>query len=357
MSILLRTVAVLLFLAAPTLAQPPEFTSPEVQADRSLVFRVFAPKAEAVKLQGGDVPGVPQGGAMTKGENGVWELKVGPVPAGAYRYRFEVDGVAVVDPRNPATSESNANAWSLASVPGSELCDLKDVPHGAVAKVEYFSKSLDKPRRMHVYTPPGYEKGSEVYPVLYLLHGASDSDASWSTIGRAALILDNLIAAGKAKPMLVVMPNGHTGSFTRGPGLSFVQQVEEFNKDFEQDVRPTVEARYRVSPERRHRAIAGLSMGGYQSLDLAVEHLKDFGYLGVFSSGAFGIAPLFGAEASTAWEDAHQEQLDDAEAKKDLRLLWVGCGKADFLLATSDATVEMLKRHQFNVTYRQTEGG
>ena len=123
-----------------------------------------------------------------------------------------MDGVAVIDPRNPSTSESNNNAWSLVYVPGSDISDTKDVPHGAVASVTYYSETLKRFRRMHVYTPPGYEKGEGKYPVFYLLHGAGDSDDSWSTVGRAGFILDNLIAAGKAKPMIVVMPAGHTGA-------------------------------------------------------------------------------------------------------------------------------------------------
>ena len=214
---------------------------------------------------------------------------MGPVPAGTYRYNFQVDGLAVIDPRNPATSESNTNTWSLLTVPGSPVSDLKDVPHGAVAQVPYYSKSLGRFRRMHVYTPPGYEQGSVKLPILYLLHGAFDCDASWSTVGRAGLILDNLIAAGKAKPMIVVMPMGHTGPFRFGPGGSLQKQMDEFARDFTTDLRPLVERTYRVSAERQHRAIAGLSMGGAQTLNIAMGHLDDYGYVGVFSSGVFGI--------------------------------------------------------------------
>src|SRR5438105_5314157 len=136
----------------------PPVVAPEVAADRIVTFRLRAPSATAVRLEGGDVPGLGRGAAMTKGDDGVWQHSVGPLPAGAYRYVFNVDGVRVVDPVNPATSESNATTWGLVVVPGSELFDLKDVPHGAVAEVHYFSKSLQKPRRMHVYAPPGSEK-------------------------------------------------------------------------------------------------------------------------------------------------------------------------------------------------------
>jgi enterochelin esterase family protein len=245
-------------------------------------------------------------------------------------------------------------------VPGSEISDTRDVPHGAVAAVTYFSQTLKRFRRMHVYTPPGYESGDGKYPVFYLLHGASDSDASWSTVGRAGFILDNLIAAGKAKPMIVVMPAGHTGPFRFGPrgDRSFERQMDEFGDDFSKDVRPYVEKHYRVLADRAHRAIAGLSMGGAQTLNISFGHPEDYGYIGVFSSGIFGIAGGFGGEApNTAWEDSHKKVLDDADLKKGLRLLWIGCGKEDFLLKTSDATVGMLKIHQFQVVSKESAGG
>jgi enterochelin esterase family protein len=338
----------------------PAFVSPEVSADRKITFRLYAPKAEAVRLFSSDIPGKGMGADMKKGENGVWEATVGPVGAGAYRYNFSVGGLSVIDPRNPSTSESNANTWSLVYVPGSEYSDTKDVPHGAVAKVTYYSKSLKKFRRMHAYTPPGYEKGEGKYPVFYLLHGAMDCDASWSTVGRAGFILDNLIAAGKAKPMIVVMPAGHTGPFSFGGrgGRSFDRQMDDFGDDFVKDIRPYVEKNYRVHADRAHRAIAGLSMGGAQTLNIAFSHLDEYGFIGVFSSGIFGIAGGFGgAPPNREWEKRHKETLDRDDLKKGLRLVWIGCGKDDFLLKTSQATVEMLRKHKFDVVSRDTAGG
>jgi enterochelin esterase family protein len=183
--------------------------------DRHVVFRIFAPMAQVVRLTASDIPAIGQG-AMIKGDNGVWEATIGPVDPGAYRYNFNVDRVSVIDPRNPLTSESNNNTWSLIYIPGADFMDTREVPHGAVAAVTYYSSALKKWRRMHIYTPPGYDLGQGKYPILYLLHGAGDSDDSWSTAGRAGFILDNLIAAKKAKPMVVVMPAGHTSQNTAG---------------------------------------------------------------------------------------------------------------------------------------------
>jgi enterochelin esterase family protein len=340
--------------------RPPDFVSPQVSADQKIAFRIHAPKAQAVLLTAGDIPGTGRGVPLKKADNDVWEAAVGPVPPGAYRYRFSVDGVAVIDPRNPSTSESNNNTWSLVYVPGSEVSDTKDVPHGAVARVTYYSQALKRFRRMHVYTPPGYEKGDGKYPVFYLLHGASDSDASWSTVGRAGFILDNLIAAGKARPMLVVMPAGHTGPFRFGAprGRGGDRRTDEFGQDFVQDVRPYVEKNYRVLADQAHRAIAGLSMGGGQTLNIAFAHPDEYGYVGVFSSGVFGIAGgRGGAPPNRQWEERHQEALDNADLKKGLRLVWFGCGKADFLRPTSNATVAMLRQHHIDVVSKETAGG
>jgi enterochelin esterase family protein len=315
-----------------------------------------------VRLNGGDIPGNGMGRELKKGENDVWEVQTDTVPAGAYRYTFNVDGVAVVDPRNPATSESNNNTWSLVYVPGSEFADAKNVPHGAVAAVHYQSSTLGRLRRMHVYTPPGYERGEGKYPVFYLLHGASDSDASWSTVGRAGFILDNLIAEGKAKPMIVVMPAGHTGPFGFGRGGrgagSPDRQLDEFGDDFLKDLKPYIEANYRVITDQAHTAIAGLSMGGAQTLNIAFAQPEKFGYIGVFSSGVFGIAGgRGGAAPNTQWEERHKDALDNAEAKKGQKLVWFACGKEDFLVATSKATVKMLESHDIKVVSKESDGG
>lgn len=340
--------------------QGPQVVSPEIAPDRHVTFRILAPKAEAVRLAAGDIPGNGPGAEMTKGTNGVWEVTIGPIDAGAYRYNFNVDGVSVIDPRNPATSESNNNVWSLVYVPGSDFMDTKDVLHGAVAAVTYYSKSLQKFRRMHVYTPPGYERGRGKFPVFYLLHGAGDSDEAWTSVGRAGFIMDNLIAAGKVKPMVVVMPAGHTRAFGfgRGAGRS---ATDEFVEDFLKDIMPYVEKNYRVYNDRSHRAIAGLSMGGGQTLNIAIPHLEQFSYVGVYSSGIFGITgPRPGAStnepAGPSWEEQHKAVLEDAKLKKGLKLFWFSTGKDDFLIGTTRATVDMFKKHGFEPEFQESSG-
>ena len=337
---------------------PPAVVSPEVQADRHVVFRILAPKAESVKLSGTDIPGVGMGVVMTKQENGVWELSLGPIDPGAYRYNFNVDGVPVIDPRSSAISESNNNVWSLVYVPGADFMDTKKVPHGAVAAVTYYSTALGRFRRMHIYTPPGYELGSAKYPVFYLLHGAGDNDEAWTSVGRAGFILDNLIAAKKAKPMVVVMPAGHTGPF--GPGVR--TPPEEFVNDFVTDIMPSVEKNYRVLTDRSHRAIAGLSMGGSQTLNIAIPHLDQFAYIGVFSSGLIGSFPGGRGVANApppgpSWEEQHKAELDNAGWKKGLKLVWFSTGKDDRLMPTSTATVEMLKKHGIDARFVESPGG
>jgi enterochelin esterase-like enzyme len=203
---------------------------------------------------------------------------------------------------------------------------------------------------MHVYTPPGYELGKGEFPVFYLLHGASDSDDSWTTVGRAGFILNNLIAEKKAKPMLVVMTAGHTARSGGG-----VRGNTDFEKDFENDVMPYIEKHYRVKTDRKSRAIAGLSMGGAQTLNVAFGNLDKFAYIGVYSSGVFGIGNTNQSSEPT-WEERNKAALDDANLKKGLKLVWFGTGKDDFLLTTSQATVEMLKKHKFDVVYNETEG-
>jgi enterochelin esterase-like enzyme len=363
----------------------PPVVSPEVTADRMVVFRLSAPQAQNVRVTGSDMPalagggrggasGTPSPGQMTKAENGVWSVTLGPIDPGAYRYNFNVDGVTVIDPRNPSISESNTNVWSLVYVPGSDVMDTNQVPHGAVADVTYYSTALSRFRRMHVYTPPGYEAGSQKYPIFYLLHGAGDCDDSWTSVGRAGFIFDNLIAAKKMKPMVVVMPAGHTNTTpAAAPATaSAAPPLDDFARDFLTDLMPYAEKTYRVMTDRAHRAIAGLSMGGSQTMNVAFHRLEQFAYIGVFSSGATlggggrGAAPAAAgapaqapaaAPAPTAWETTHLAHLDDPKLKKGTKLVWLSTGVNDGLIANTRSTVEMLKKHGFAPVFKESPGG
>jgi enterochelin esterase family protein len=329
-------------------------TSPKVLSNK-VVLSIYAPEAKAVRLGGSDMPGMGMGQSadLTQSDNGVWHIALGPLDPGAYRYNFNVDGVSVIDPKNTAISESNMNVWSLVYVPGAELMDRNKVPHGAVAEIFYNSNSLKRERRMHVYTPPGYEAGTESYPVFYLLHGAFDCDDSWTTVGRAGFILDNLIAAGTAKPMIVVMPAGHTGGFRFGRS-PVDSAVDEFKLDFTNDVMPYIESHYRIQDGFENKAIAGLSMGGAQTLNV----MENFAYVGVFSSGIFGITGQNpNRPEGPSWEEQHLDFLQSAESKEKLKLLWFATGSEDFLIETSRATVDLFKKYDFAVTYEESGGG
>jgi enterochelin esterase-like enzyme len=346
--------------------RPPQYVSPEVGEGGRVTFRIHAPNAQAVRLSAGDIVGLTrEAGQMTKGENGIWAVTVPTPEPGAYRYNFDVDGVSTIDLRNPATSESFQNTWSVAYVPGALPWDTTEVPHGALAQVTYKSASLGQFRRMHVYTPPGYETGSASYPVFYLLHGAGDSDDSWTSVGRANFILDTLIASGKAVPMIVVMPAGHI----RG-GAPGMQATQDVVNDIIKDVKPYIESHYRVKKGRATTAMAGLSMGGHQTLNAALPNLEQFAYVGVYSSGLIGGFPDLmprppGATGppqrmgptAAEWSATHAAKLSDPALKKGLQLLWFATGKDDFLLGTTKATVAMFEKHGFAPVYRETDGG
>jgi enterochelin esterase-like enzyme len=297
----------------------PAVQSVEILPDRQVTFRISAPQATNVRFTSSDIFNLGPKADMTKNDNGVWETTVGPLEPGAYRYNFSVDGVSTTDPQSPLISESNTHVQSLLYVPGSEYMDTKDVPRGAVAQITYYSKSLGRFRRMHIYTPPGYEANQEKYPILYLLHGAMDNDNAWSTVGRAGFILDNMIAAGKVKPMVVVMPAGHTnasnsmGGLRRGGALSSAQPSDEFSRDFLNDIMPYAETRYRVLTDQPHRAMAGLSMGGMQTHSIAMANLDKFSHIGLFSGGTISA----------------DEITDAAAFKEKVKVLFMSCGSKE----------------------------
>lgn len=350
--------------AAQAQAPPPQVTSPEVHSDGKLTVRIHAPKATVVTLRGDwmDGPGtVP----LVKGDDGVWAATVGPLPADYYSYSLTVDGVRTLDPRNAFIKQGVTTVENMVSVPGPAAAyqALASVPHGEIRQVWYPSSTLGGERRMHVYTPPGYDDGSARYPVLYLLHGGGDEDSGWSTIGRAGFILDNLIASGKAKPMLVVMPNGslpRPANFpTTTPGQPPSPEVlaataslqDRFVAELVNDVIPAVETRFRVVADPASRAIAGLSMGGGQTQRVVVTHPDKFAYVAVWSAG---VNPASIADFETR-NAAFLEGAD--KVNRAIKVYNVTVGDKDFALPGSKALSGLLEKHGVKHTLTITGGG
>jgi enterochelin esterase family protein len=326
----------------PAAAQRPEpLVSPEIHPDRRVTFRFQAPRATEVTLSGEFTQGRRE--PLAKDGQGVWSVTVGPLEPELYWYVFNVDGAAILDPRNPNIKVGRSSSQSLVEVPGSQplFFALQDVPHGAVSIHWYPSKSLGGTRRLHVYTPPEYDREPGArYPVLYLLHGSGDDDGTWTWVGRANLILDNLIAGRKARPMIVVMPMGHAAS---GPDRG--SNTGAFQQDLLNDVIPYVEARYRVLADPRHRAIAGLSMGGGQALNVGLSHLDRFAWVGAFSAAI--------RDPETSLADLFKQP---ASANEKLALLWIGCGKEDRLFDGGWQLSESLTKRGIRHVWRPTEG-
>ena len=328
--------------------------SPEIHQDYRVTFRLYAPQSSQVQLRGEWMEGQERM-ALTNDDQGVWSATVGPLTPDLYNYHFLVDGLMTPDPKNPKMKLGwRSGGVSLVDVAGppAEFHANRNVPHGTVHEHHYFSQSLQAMRRAHVYTPPGYEKDPKAkYPVLYLLHGAVDDDSGWVEIGRAHWIADNLIAAGKARPLIIVMPLGHAVEWNiREPG-ALQQNSARFTEDLIKDVIPLVERTYRVMPGRENRALAGLSMGGMQTLYAGLSNLDKFSHLGVFSAG-------IGRSSPEEFEKRHEVVLKDAgQTNKQLRVLWIGCGKTDFLLQANMALLDILKRSNIRHTSHESEGG
>jgi homoserine O-acetyltransferase len=323
--------------------RPPPLLSPEVSADRRVTFRLRAPGAKEVTVAGQVTR---DRVALVRDADGVWSATVGPVDPGIYEYGFTIDGLRTLDPANPHIKPQRMPTASILEVPGSPplLTEFQDVPHGAVHVHQYRSRPLDgRLRRLHVYTPPGYERRPGArYPVLYLLHGSGDNDACWTVHGRAHLILDNLIAQGKATPMIIVMPDGHALPPEEGRSQD---NTRAFERDLLEEVIPLVEARYRVKSDARDRAIVGLSMGGNQALAVGLVHADRFAWVGGFSSA---VPP----------REVLEPPLADARAlARKLRWLWIGVGKDDQLRARNEELDAWLKERGVRHTWRLTDGG
>ena len=342
--------------AAPALAQvpappsPPPVISPEVHADRRVTFRLRAPNAKEVFVAREGAPKL----AMQKDEQGLWTVTTEPLDPDVYGYSFSVDGVTHFDPSNPATVPNYLYTASSLHVPGPSSLPWEegDVPRGAIHRHFHHSSVVGDHRDFYVYTPPGYDPQAKApYPVLYLLHGFSDDARAWTAVGRAHVIFDNLIASGQARPMLVVMPFGYgapeilsrTGPQFRDVALRKRNQ-QNFRETLLLDVIPMVEKLYRVSADRESRAVAGLSMGGGESLDVGLNARDRFAWVGAFSS------------AVPDDPDAAFPGLD-ANTKPPLRLLWIACGTDDFLTAANRKFWDWLQARQVPFTKIETPGG
>jgi len=337
--------------ALPGLAQAPKpVLSPEVHADNSVTFRFRAPNVKEVLLAREGTERVP----MQRAEDGVWSVTTDPLEPDYYGYSFVADGVSLIDPSNALMKPNLLSNDSEVHVPGpaSLPWEINDVPRGTVHHHFYRSGVVGDYRDYYVYTPPGYDSGStKSYPVLYLLHGFSDDASGWTAVGRANVILDNLIAQGKAKPMLVVMPLGygapeivsHNAPSMRDPSLR-KRNMDKFRDALFTEVIPQVEKNYRVAQDRNSRAIAGLSMGGAESLYTGLNALDRFAWVASFSSG--GLGDDFNAAFPAL----------DAKSGAELRLLWIACGTDDRLIAPNRKFREWLTSKGVRHTDIETPG-
>jgi len=342
--------------------------SPEIKPDKAVTFRLFAPNATEVTISGEWMSGFGASAPLIKNDTGLWTMTVGPLNPELYGYTFSVDGVRTIDPNNVQVRRDGTRYESFLIVPGkeSELYISGDVRHGNLTKTWYKSGVLGLTRRLYVYTPAGYETGKGKYPVFYLLHGAGGDEDAWTTMGRAVQILDNLIAAGNAKPMIVVMTNGNAGQSasqndlppTSAPGqqpmADYMKYAGKFEESLVSDVIPFIEKNYRTYTDKDHRAIAGLSMGGAHTQTITNNNPDLFDYIGVFSMGImnFGV-PAQDVAKIEKERDAKIELLK----KSGYKVYWVGCGKDDFLYGSVTGLRGFLDKHNFKYTYRESTGG
>lgn len=357
--------------------QGPQVASPDVHADNSVTFNLIAPEAQKVQITGDflppkkveyggntyEMPGVAD---LVKNDKGVWTLTTEPLQPELYTYNMLVDGVKIIDPLNVYNIRDINNLFSVLLIGGNQRADLykvNKVAHGTVSKIWYESPTAGLTRRLTVYTPAGYETSGKEYPVLYLLHGIGGDENAWSELGRAAQIMDNLIAQGKAEPMLVVMTNGNisqeacpgeTSEGFRVPTMMLPKTMEGSFETAFPDVVKFVEKTYRVKNDKAHRAIAGLSMGGCHSLFISINYPDLFDYVGLFSAAVDrqqnnqeGYPNIY----------ADRNQKIDRLFSKHPKLFWIGIGKTDFLIQSNNDLRAYLDSKNHKYTYLETEGG
>lgn len=346
-----------------------EIISPQINEDNSVTFRLKAPKADTARVSGSldaSHAFAPITYEMEKGEDGIWSFTTPPLPSELYRYSFVVDGVRTVDPSNAHVIRDVANISNIFIVGGgkADLYKVQDVPHGTVQYRWYDSPGNKKKRRMAVYTPPGYESETRDYPVLYLLHGIGGDEEAWLGSGRAAQILDNLIAQGKAKSMIVVMTNGNVaqeaapGMGSNGMPQPTFRLPNTMDGQFEEtfmDIIKFVEDNYRTTGTKESRAIAGLSMGGFHTANISLNYPNIFDYVGLFSS-ALGV-PVSAEVSSPIYEN--QDEKLKAQMKNGYQLYWMAIGVDDFpMLIKGNADFrKKMDDLEMKYEYQETEGG
>lgn len=343
----------------------PTIISPEISADNVVIFRFLAPDAKEVKISGSWMPSVgwtPGSATMTKGEKGVWSFTTEKLPSELYSYFFLVDGLRCTDPNNVYMIRDVATVTNV-FIAGNGLADMykvSNVPHGSVTRRWYNSPGNNKMRRMTIYTPPDYEDGKGKYPVLYLLHGMGGDEEAWIALGRTSQILDNLIAQGKAVPMIVVMPNGNVaqeaapGESSEGFVAPTMQLPNTMDGKYEEtfmDIVKFVESSYRVKATKADRAIAGLSMGGFHSLHISRYYPNMFDYVGLFSAAIMQDDKV----TSKVYSDFDKTLL--AQKNNGYKLYWIGIGKTDFLYKNVSDFRAKLDGIKMPYEYRESEGG
>ena len=363
--------AAFLFLGVTALPQPPgpgaggrggprgpQIKAVEVHEDRTVTFRFNAPTAKEIILVANFLT---EPLPLERDEKGIFSVTTKPMDPAIYHYHYPIDGVRGIDPQNPYGQRGAGDATgSMFEVPAAmpTYFDPQPVPHGEVRVIWYESKSVGGAERsFRVYTPPGYETGKAKYPVLYLLHGNGQNENDWTEVGRANFILDNLIAEHKAKPMLIVTPFGHpqathlSGQMTAAAGL----KPTAFADDLLDQIIPLVEKTFRVSPKADDRALAGLSMGGGQTVNIGLTHLDKFHSIGVFSAGFGGGGPS-GAAAPDPMKQFPDLLTDPAATNKKMKVIWICVGDKDFALAGAQGLDKLLTEHNIRHTFSTAPG-
>ena len=336
----------------------PPTSSPVIGKDGSVTFKVKAPSADTVRL----IIDTRCDTLMQRQGDGMWQLKLQGLEPDLYMYHYIIDGMKVLDNDNALVLRDVKNVMNTFVLDPNGDCPMAvhDVPHGNVQTVWYDSPTLGAKRRMMIYLPPGYEQGHQRYPVLYLLHGTGGDETVWLEQGRAAQVLDNLIASGNAIPMIVVMPNGHTDTpaapgvnpnNNEQPTFAHKQWMEgTFEQSFN-DIVTWVDNNYRTRANKRYRAIAGLSMGGYHSLYISANQPDDFAYVGLFSAAI----KRMDQGKSKIYNDLEAKLIN--QFKQRPKLYWIGIGKDDFLYKDNAQFREMLDKNRLRYTYHESTAG